>query len=293
MIGGIMLMRDLGASLIRRWYVTVAGLLMTVGLVAAALALVHPVWESKASIVLLPPLSSMEPGDNPYLMLGGLSPSRDLLGESLSNEKTQERLKAISRTVKYTATADNTSSGPLLVITTDDRTAAGAVAARDELVRMAPLELVALQDSLAIAPRSRIGLKVVTQDPTPLVVGKNRIRAVVAAAGAGLVGTALLVGLIDGLLLRRRTDQVQIVDDGSTQALSLASTQAEMTPPTPEREVAANVPRLGDSRRASAAYPARTMEDADRHNGWSWGDERRQFESNPDDSPSPRTARQS
>jgi len=205
-----MLIRDVAASLIRRWYLTLAGLLITTGLVLLALALVHPTWQSKASIVLLPPKSSIEPGGNPYLQLDGLSPTVDLLVASLSEQKMQDAIKQVSPTAEYTVKPDATSSGPVLTISSDDRTSIDSIAARNELVRQAPIKLAELQDTLAIPSRARIGSMVLTQDEKPELVGKDQVRALVAAVGAGLVGTALFVAFVDGWLIRRRKDSRQV-----------------------------------------------------------------------------------
>ena len=57
-----MLISDAGASLVRRWYLTLVGLLATASLVALALFLVQPSWQSTASVVLLPPRTSVPAG---------------------------------------------------------------------------------------------------------------------------------------------------------------------------------------------------------------------------------------
>jgi hypothetical protein len=199
-----MFLRDVVASLARRWYLTLAGLLVTAGLAFIALQLVPPVWESKANVVLLPPKSTVEPGGNPYLQLGGLAPTLDLLVASLDDQEMEQLIKSVSPTAEYTVVADTTSSGPVLAVTVEDRTPANSLAARDQVVGQVPLKLDALQDNLTIPSRSRITSMVLTQDNKPEIVGKDQLRALVVAVGAGAVGTALMVALIDGYLTRRR-----------------------------------------------------------------------------------------
>jgi hypothetical protein len=229
-----MFLRDVIASLARRWYLTLAGLLATAGLAFVALQLVPPEWESKASVVLLPPKSTVESGGNPYLQLSGLAPTLDLLVVSLGDQRMTQLIKSVSPSAEYTAEADTTSSGPVMIVTVHDRTPANSVAVRDELVRQAPIRLAELQDTLSIPPRSFITSMVLAQDEEPQIVGKDQLRAVVVAAGAGVVGTALLVALIDGYLSRRRLAVV-----GGAYDFKERSTQPPADPevPRPAAEV--------------------------------------------------------
>ena len=180
-----MLLRDVFVALMRRWYLTLAGLLATAGLAFAALQLVPPAWESEASIVLLPPKSAVEPGANPYLQLGDLAPTLDLLVASLSDQRMQQSIKSRSPSAVYTVEADTTSSGPVMVVSVIDQTPVNAVAVRDQLVQQTPLRLAELQDSLTIPSRSRITSMILTQDAVPTIVGKDQLRAAVVAVGAG------------------------------------------------------------------------------------------------------------
>ncbi len=177
---------------------------MTAGLVLLALQLVPPSWQSNASIVLLPPKSTVGRGGNPYLQLGGLAPTMDLLRVALTDQQMAEQLKSVSQTAEFTVKADTSSSGPVLLISATDHTGASAIAVRDALLKQAPLKLESLQDSVDIPRAARISSMLLSQDVEPQVVGKNQIRAVVVAAGLGLVGTVLLVGLVDGTLGTRR-----------------------------------------------------------------------------------------
>src|SRR5687768_12280847 len=104
-----MFLRDVVAALARRWYLTLAGLLVTAGLAVVALQLVPPAWESKGSVVLLPPKSAVERGGNPYLQLDGLAPTLDLLVVSLSDQRMQQSIRSLSPSADYTVEADTTS----------------------------------------------------------------------------------------------------------------------------------------------------------------------------------------
>jgi hypothetical protein len=228
-----MYLRDVASSLVRRWYLTLAGILLTAGLVAVALQLVHPAWESEANLVLLPPRSTILPGGNPYLQLGGLSPTLDLLVVKLSDEQVRQAVKGLSTTATYTVKADTTSSGPVLLVTATDRTPASSIMVRDELIREAPIRLAALQESLSISPNARITSMVLTQDPRAQTVSKNQIRAVVVAAGVGLVGTALVVALVDGVGVRRRRQTLKALAENLEGHLAVPEPAGPVVPISP------------------------------------------------------------
>jgi len=190
-------------ALRRRWLLVLIGLLMSAGLAATAYLVSKPTYEITATVLLLPPSSSVPPDSNPYLMLGGLRQAVDLVGVALSDENTAHDLQAISRDVQFTAQADPRSSAPILVIDVKDSTAAGAVQIRDLLVQRVPARLDAMQRALSVAPGNRVTATVVTSDNQALEVGRQRLRLAVVALAAGLASTLALTALWDSHRLRR------------------------------------------------------------------------------------------
>ena len=286
-----MLLREVIASLVRRWYLTLAGLLVTAGLVALALAFVPPSWESKASLVLLPPKSSVPSGSNPYLSLGGLAPTLDLLVASLDDQQTRLDMQQLSQTAEYTVLADRSSSGPVLLIVAQDRTPEGAVAIRDELLRQSSDRLATLQSDLSIPERARITSSVLTFDGQPELAGRNRLRAVVVAVAAGLFGTLIVVSLIDGLLVRRREGseddamappaQVDGVGGGAQSRAHTTATDSSVNPAGGGPDVILVSDADDDSIDAGAAAEGEeqaespsviSVEEDDSASGWAWDD---------------------
>lgn len=288
-----MLIRDVGASLVRRWHLTIAGLLMTAGLIAVALVFVQPTFESRASVVLLPPKSAVAPGGNPYLELGGLAPTLDLVVASLNDQQTHQAMEAVSGSAEYTVEADSTSSGPVLLVSAQDTNPTGATAVRDALVREAPQRLSSMQSDLAIAARSQITSAILTSDDEPELVGRTQLRAAVVAAGAGLVGTVLLVSLVDGIFLRRRrpfdiisADDAPAVSDPQVPMPTIPvegargekrypapSGAAEPTPTSTAPPSSSGQDATTKSRRRQSLRKTATTEPAEPTDGaWTWGE---------------------
>lgn len=280
---------DVFASLARRWYLTLAGLVGTAVLVVVALQLVHPSYVSRANVVLLPPESAVESGGNPYLQLGGLVPTLDLLSVSLSDEETKRVVATTSPGTEYEAVGDTTNAGPVLAVTATSSTSTGAVRARDAVVAQVPLRLQSLQVRLGIAERSQITSMVLTQDPVAVPEGKDQVRAALVAAAVGLGATALLVALLDGVLVRRRNRSTAFegrspadVDAAVPYVEATQTRVAEVLDPRPTSRGPDAAPvgaRAADpaSDVHHGAAPGRTasrdqpvLEDA---SSWSWGDE--------------------
>lgn len=197
----------LGRVLWRRWYITILGLLATVGLVLGAVSLVPVKYEAKSYVLLLPP--SAKDGSNPLLSLGGLQSTVDVLARAMLDATTADALKRQGVTATYTVARDLTTDGPVLVVTTDDKTSSGALSANADVVaRLAPT-MLALQSQQAVKTSSLISLQEINKATTTAVLRKSQIRALLVAVAVGILLTVLLAALIDGLVLRRRSRRTQ------------------------------------------------------------------------------------
>lgn len=200
-----MFARDVVSSLLRRWYLTLFGLVATLALGFGVFVQVPPTYEMTADVVLLPPATSVLQGGNPYLQLDGLSQVVDVLTRVLLSQQTLDTVKKISPDSTYTVGQDATTSGPIMIITVNAPTKTEAAATLTELLNTAPSALSGLQTPLSIEPASQVVSKVLAKDKKPTTIGKTRLRFAVAAVGLGLVLTVLLVALVDGPLSRRRS----------------------------------------------------------------------------------------
>lgn len=254
-------------TLVRRWYLTIAGLLLTVALCVVATAVVKPTYEATASVLLLPPATSVGVGGNPYLQLGGLTQVVDVLARALATREMGDTVTAKDSRAQYTAAADVTTRGPILLLTATAPTGASSLSVLDTLLRQAPATLAGLQTDLSIAARSQITSMVLIRDTEPTPIQKTRIRILVAVAALGIVLTIFGVALLDALFTRRstarRNPKQQVAEDSLEIDAPLRS--APSFPPIASDAGASSPGAPGDpvappSRRAPRMRPAATPE---------------------------------
>lgn len=197
-----MYLRDLADSLLRRWFLVVVAVMMTAGMCFLASRAIPPTYETKATMVLVPPKSVVEPTANRFLELSSLTQAVDVLTRLLNADETQELVHKKAPVGTYEATVDDATSAPVLVVTAKAPTAAEAGALVDAVLKQAPSSLSGLQSALAIAPKSAITSIPLTRDD-PKASQKSRLRAIAALGVVGLAGGAVLIGALDGFLLVR------------------------------------------------------------------------------------------
>jgi hypothetical protein len=198
-----MYLRDLSESLVRRWYLVLAGLVVVAGLGLLTYTQVPATYTARANVVLLPPESTVSPGGNPYLYLGGLNQALDVLTRKLDASSTRDPILAANPSGSFVVSPDTTTTGPILAVEASAPSPAGALSVLSAVLHAVPDALVALQEELGVAPSSQITSLTLTADESATTNGRSQLRVVIAVVAVGLVGTALLIGLIDGLLLTR------------------------------------------------------------------------------------------
>ena len=199
-----MYLRDLGATLLRRWYLSITGLIGTAALCFVAMNLFPATYEAKATIVLLPPASTVEAGGNPYLQLANLQQAVDVMVRSLSSQSAVDQVEASAPTGDFEVAPDYTTSGPIFIVTAADKTPEATLATLKTVSDMVPPTLIRLQDDLGIASNSQITSDVLTMDVRPETVRKTQFRVLIVAAAIGLLASAMIIALFDSYLNRRK-----------------------------------------------------------------------------------------
>lgn len=199
-----MILSDLVNALLRRWYVVLVGLVGTALLCFLVAARVAPTYESTATATLVPGESTIAQRGNPLLYLDGLILARDVLVRSLSSDDVREPILEAFPGADFAVDSDPATSGPMIVIeaTASTPEAASGITARvlDEL----PARLEVLQDEVESPAADRISVLRLAEPAAPATVNTAVIRAIGAVAGAGVVATLILTGLVDGLIGGRR-----------------------------------------------------------------------------------------
>jgi len=276
--------RDLRAGLQRRWYLVLVGIALTVLAAGGVFRVVPATYEATASVILVPPAASIPQGANPYLYLGGLTTTVDVLSRALSDEQTRHGILGDDTTIDYAADPDRTSSGPILLVTTSGPTPEATMGLLKVVVAKVPVSLEQIQSSLHISSNAAITSITLTQDDKPTPVQKTRIRLTLAAAAGTAALSLLLIGLTDGLLLRRqaRVGRRAQAAGGDVPARRARRTADDVTaaPPTPaqpgpavppvpldEEILHAGRPEVRDDDEAGVTRPATELVTARRHSG--------------------------
>ncbi|MDP9980806.1 hypothetical protein J2W14_000182 [Pseudarthrobacter oxydans] len=199
-----MYLRDLYASLQRRWYLVVLGALLTVSLAFVVYFQAPVKYEATGSVALVPPATAVISGDNPFLYMGGLEQALGILTAKLNSDVAQRDIVGKYDAVQYSTNRDPSTNGPIVLVTVTGATAGETLGALTDVLAAVPQNLNSLQDSLNLTENSKITSMPLSSDEEAIIDSSIRTRTVLALAAGGVAGTLLLTGQLDKILLRRR-----------------------------------------------------------------------------------------
>jgi hypothetical protein len=244
-------------TLLRRWYLTLVVLALSVGATSYVVTTVGPGYEAEGSALVFPPAnSSKTDGEtttvgNPYLELAGVNQARDVVIRTLKSRSVQTQFEEDFPGTSYEAMPDYTNSAPIILFDVEGDSATGTAAALEELMGRVPDILDDLQGGLGLPQDGLVTARKLTQDSRPAVVRKDQIRAgLLVLAASGGIGL-LLLALADSLLSAR----------AQAKARRAAARAAEQARREEEEEAA----RL--EAEAQQATATQTLEDSDESRG--------------------------
>ena len=184
----------------RRW--AACALLLLVVIAGLSFKTIPTTYQSSATVVLLPPVTSGAAGQNRFLSLGGLNQAVDVLVRDVTSTDVRAPLeKATAAT--FELTPDFTSDAPLLLVTvTGDRSASTEL--QDSLLKVIPRQLAQIQAEVDTPSRFQISALTVTRDQTPTALLKPKLRSLALVVVASAIGLLLLLAAADGLVRGRR-----------------------------------------------------------------------------------------
>ncbi|MFE6965606.1 hypothetical protein ACFVAJ_10845 [Agromyces sp. NPDC057679] len=234
----------------RRWYILLAGLIATAGLLTLVPRYVPVTYDLTASVLLLPPANAVAPtGEtkpvlNPFLDLGGLDIAAGVLANSLTDTRTVDQIAPEGSGIEYTVEEDASVSGSVLEFAVNARTEAEARAALAQLLELGEARLLQLQDEVAAAPAFQLRLMTVTDNTVAEPNFGNMVRAMIVVGAAGIVLTLLFAVSFDALRRRRKAKVAQraaaaVADDAAPPAdaepaFPDESSDDDETPPSTE-----------------------------------------------------------
>lgn len=190
-------------TLVRRWYLVLVGLLATAGLCVVVLQSVAPTYEASGSILLVPPTDALGDTENPLVALGTLEQATNVLVEYANSDAARRSVADVAPGATYVAMRDTMLRAPVVLVDVEAPTAAGATGAVEAVLDYLPGALAEVEGSVDVPEGSRIRTLVLSEAEEVTAVTRGTQRALLAAAGVGVLATALGVAVVDGLLRRR------------------------------------------------------------------------------------------
>jgi capsular polysaccharide biosynthesis protein len=221
------------ARLLRRWPLTLLGIIATCGLCVLAVMLVPVKYQAQADLLVIPPVNSAGPNTNPnpYLALSNVSDFSAGVGRQMMSGRVVNQLKHQGLDGTYTVLQDPTTIAPILIVTVNGPTAQAALNNLQLVLRTASPTVASIQSDNLVSPADAITIQTLAQPNKPKTVYKSRLRALVVAGAAGLIGTALVVSGVDELLLRRRRGRDESGADADVAAPDSADETGEISVP--------------------------------------------------------------
>jgi hypothetical protein len=192
------------AALLRRWYVVLLGVLVTVGLVYGVHEKVRPTYDATASVLLLPPTKSGDEATNPLFALGGLDQPSSLVVAYLTGEAATKPWAEQFPTSTRDIVVDPLSRGPIIMITVHDPSPTTVMNALHSAIDQVPAALTLLQDKVEAPAKDRVTSSPLTVDLAPATDSSKSTRAMIAALGLGAMLTLATAVSVDSLAARRR-----------------------------------------------------------------------------------------
>ncbi|MBA4608138.1 hypothetical protein H1W00_06575 [Aeromicrobium sp. Marseille-Q0843] len=233
-------------TVLRRWYVVVAGLLLTGVLGYAAYSSTPPVYEASGTVLLLPPEDQVsgEGIKNPFLQLNNLDVPTSLVVARLNGDEVREQILEQQPGALYEVTTDPTMRGPVVLVQVSAQSAKATVDTLEAVLAAAPTALTDLQAQQDVPKGDSITSMQLAADLEATAVTRATTRAVVAAVAVGLALTAGATAGIDAIARRRRARRRREADaapvpatDGTVTSDSTDTDDAVATEPADEQSV--------------------------------------------------------
>ncbi|MDN3482567.1 hypothetical protein QMA10_11610 [Arthrobacter sp. APC 3897] len=188
---------------LRRWYLVLSGIVITGILCWAASQVVPPSYESRGSMVLMPPSAIVGDDGNPYLQLGGMSEALDVLVRQANAPEIRDQVLEEHPSATYTIEPDRSTSGSIVVVQATAETEEESLALLGRAMETLPAVLARMQDEISVTPHQRISIIPVVVDAEAALNMKQALQVLAVAVVLGLAGTFMVTALADGMLLSR------------------------------------------------------------------------------------------
>lgn len=190
-------------SILRRWYIFLLGLVVSFGLAGAAAVVIQPSYEAEGTLLLMPPTGIVGPEGNPYLYLGGMTEALDVLVRRSNAPEAVEAVESQFNGLEISSAPDRTTSSPILIITVSGSSEPDALKAIELGRSVVIRELDSMQNELDVPQSMHINTEDLVIANQATANRKVAIQLAILIAAAGVVGTLMFTGFMDGQLLAR------------------------------------------------------------------------------------------
>ena len=212
--------------LLRRWYILLPCLALTVAGGWFITSSMEPVFESKASVVLLGPNVGREGEVNPYLDFGGsLETTALVLSNNLSSEPAANRLFDAGAKGTYLIV---TPGGPVVNVEAKGRNEVEAIQTANVVVAALADELRVRQEQAGAPQGSFIRAELVVSPETAAFKIGSRLRVLVAVAVLGIAASLSLTFAFESVA-RSRSKAPAPVDRRVVELRDLNATSSSQT----------------------------------------------------------------
>lgn len=189
-------------TLLRRWYVTLPLLALSLGFAGVLFARPGP-YQVESQVVLLPPQTiTSQNGDNPFLGFdNSITLAADLLRRELVDPATAQALAAKGYTSSYQVSDDPDTSGPVLDVTVIGRDKTSVEQTLYGVTAEVATKLAQLQSGLPSA--DQLTSLVVYLDAKPVTETTKKARTPLIVFALGFVLTIAIPQMVDAAFTRR------------------------------------------------------------------------------------------
>jgi hypothetical protein len=203
---------DLLGAFRRRWYLALLGLILTGALGYGAIAMNPPSYTARGLVLLLPSQASLRTTPNPLLGLVGLDLPGRVVTAYYSSADAKADLKRMAPSADISVYVDDSTGGPVIAVDVKDTTPENTIEALNYVVDSIPVQLARIQRQVGATEANSVRSAPLIVDSKAQATYRDQIRIVIAAVGAGLVLTVVVVFAIDGVVMRRRRQIDQLAD---------------------------------------------------------------------------------
>lgn len=241
-----MFLRDLFASVRRRWYFMVAGLLLTAAGATFAYQGTPVHYEATGSVALIPPPTAVISGDNPFLYMGGLEQALGVLTVKLNSPEVRRPIADEYPTAEYTTARDPSTNGPIILITVQGTSSADTLGALQRVLDAVAENLAKLQDNLGLSPGSKMTSMQLSMDVEPDANNTASTRIVLALSAAGAAASLLITGQLDKVMTRPKGHRASgQAAPSTTDDTGKSTAQPAAIPSTPDNSKAGASTKIG------------------------------------------------